>query len=330
MKTTTITQIEHIIENLDFEARDRLTLKGGKMRYQFTPSEDGQFKELLEGLSNVIYSEFYCASEDQDRPAVNYEDRVEFVGQLRAANASSSKLHPGWTIDNVTQNGKVYASKGNFSQQVSPGDYIRSSMSEAVAAKSEISIYQHNEYDNPEEVFYYIFGSTMTEAATPGLVRFYFNAQPEGSIALVKHISHFFNLYQIPFQFKCLNQPALYNRTDAAVLYISKNYADFAWDCISRFYPSIAELLNPALPYFAKMLAPGIGFAENPNGEKESFGQSRSKLIAEAIVQSHAQQKPKSNWKTAILENIKKKGLDPKQFHLNANSHYPYHFAQIA
>lgn len=330
MKTTTLAQIEHIIENLDFEGQDRLILKGGKMRYQFSPSKDGEYNELLEGLSNVIYSEFYCASEDRDLPPESYEARVDFVSQLRAANATTSKLQPAWMIDNVSQNGKVYASKGNYSQQVNPGDYIRSNRSEAVAAKSEISLYQHHEYDHPTEVFFYIFGATKTEAATPGLVRFYFNAQPAGSVALVKHLSHHFNLYQIPFQFKCLNQPALYNRTDAAVLYISKNYADFAWECMARFYPSIQELLYPSLPYFTKLLAPGIGFAENPNGEKESFGQSRSKLIAEAIVQSHAQQKPKPEWKAAILENIKKKGLDPKQFHLNANSHYPYHFAQFA
>jgi len=326
MDQNTTDQIENIIQNLEFVGKDLLRVSGNDMMYQFNHSGGEQESELLQGLTNVIYSEFYCAGNEVKATTPTHEDRITFVKQLRAANSTKEKLHPAWKVESKLPDGKIYAIKGNYRYLVSPGDYIRSSMSDVVKAGSEIKIFQHSEYDNKEEEFFYIFGETIAETAAPGLGRFYFNLKPEGGIVLVKNISTYFNQYKIPFQFKCLNQPAYYNRTDSAVLYISKNYADFAMEIMAKFYDEVKPFLNNEVPYFTKRLTSGISFAENPPQENESFGQSRSKIIAEAIVKAHDRQDAKANWMNSINQNIKTKGMSLEHFYLNSNSHYPYQF----
>ena len=98
---------------------------------------------------------------------------------------------------------------------------------------------------------------------------------------------------------------------------------------MTEFYDEIKPHLNAGVPYFTKKLAPGIAFAENPPQENESFGQSRSRIIAEAIVQAYENQVDKKEWLKLILQNIKKNGMDPDHFHLNADSHYPYQFSNF-
>ena len=129
--------------------------------------------------------------------------------------------------------------------------------------------------------YYFVFGDTLDELADQlGLIRFYFNCRADGAATLVGELSAALNRFQTPFQLKTPTAPALYGRTDAAVLYVSARY----FSIVARIVMQICDvmLLDAAVPMFTKPLWPGIGVAMEP-GSGESFGSHRCRLTAEAL-----------------------------------------------
>ena len=126
--------------------------------------------------------------------------------------------------------------------------------------------------------------------------------------------------------FKCTNHPDLYNRADGAVLYVLRKQFRITTQLIRKIMVKVKPFLKTEVPLFTKRLAPGLSYAEDP-GFNQSFGMSRSQIIAEGIV--NAYQLRRSN-QTAqfneILKAFKEHGLDINKTHLKPNSHWEYDF----
>ncbi len=333
MKSVYLQQIERIIEGLDFQD-NRLSVKQGKMVYELPIEEQ---TALIQGLTNIIYSEFYCEGTvqavdqllqqttlDQDKWSADSDD---FTRTLRQANRSQERLDRGWQVERNLPDGSVYARKGHYRDIMAPGAYLRAlPPSSDGQSAGEVMVYRRPSYQAPQDQFYYIYGTAVGESTVPGLARLYFNLKPSGALLLVEQLSTAFNDYQIPFQFKCLNRVAYYQRSDSAVLYINQCYLSFALEVFQSFYADLKSHLRPGVPLFALEVAPGIAFAEEPPVENESFGMSRSRMIAEGIWQAMQQQLPKSGWRQSILNVFKSYRLDVEQPYLNPDSHYPIHF----
>lgn len=132
--------------------------------------------------------------------------------------------------------------------------------------------------------FYFMYGETLSDIWDEhALVRFYFHATSDIAPALLDYLTATLNRYQVPFRMKALTEPAGYQRSDAAVLYVSKRHYEITARLVLDIPSDIASQLRPTTPFFSRRVQDGVGLAEDPN-TGESFGMHRCRMVAEGIV----------------------------------------------
>jgi hypothetical protein len=160
------------------------------------------------------------------------------------------------------------------------------------------------------------------------MVRFYFDATFEGNKKLMYLITHFLNEFHVPFIFKCLIHPFYYGRSDTSVLYVNKQYANFTFGWLESIHHDMKDFLRDFLPLFIYPLKIGIGFAEQPAAETESFGSHWVKIIAAGIMKAFESNMPKEKWAEEVLKHIQLNHgyTDLTCLYKNPQSQYPYSF----
>lgn len=286
---------------------------------------------IFHNLSNLLYSACYTRAGLQDEVKnllENPDSDISFLSALRDANASTEHYDCGWIVEEIEQTGSVVVRKGGNKRHTYAGDFIREHFAQGPLQRGEqVNLKVVAEYGadlQDRELFYHVFGKTLLDNNNSFLVRLYFHLSPEGAKHLIALISRRLNDFSIPFQFKCINRPDFFTRCDTAVLYIDKRYFEVVTELLAEGYPDLKPYLKHDLPMFTKVLAPGIGFAENPFSSGESFGTSRCKIIAQGIVNAWKSGYGKELWQDFILQNLQKHFLRPDALHLNPNSNYPY------
>ena len=327
---TYLDDLNFIVESIDIGPEGKLSFLGKPFEGYDYPEASPE-AQLFHNLSNLLYSACYTRRQESSAANFTNTEKVEsLLPALSAANASANSYDSGWLVEEIEHSGKILVRKGGYKRYTYAGDFIREHFGQGALQRGElVNIRVLKEYGaEPEngEVFYYVFGETLLDNNNSAVVRIYFNLLPQGAASLVAFISKKLNQYNIPFQFKCLSDPAQYTRCDSAVLYFDKRYFSLITDLILEGYPELKNYLNPALPMFVKTVAPGIGFAENPFSTSESFGTSRCKIIAQGITNAWKEHKPKNDWIDFILKNVHQNYLNPEALYLNPNSKYPYHF----
>lgn len=331
MEEQNIQIIGNILNAIEIGKDRRLYFEGK----EYNSFGDGEISNemLSHNLQQLIYKEFYMADRERSNgkevgphndPPTPPDD---FLQRLRTANSSRERWDRGWMVDSIDMNGSLHVKKGNFSRHAYSGEFIKESFAHRSTEKNDsLKLLVRNEHWEKDDVFYFVFGETLAEDQYEWLARFYFNLAPEGSPPLIRAICRGFNRYFIPFQFKCLNHPHLYSRTDAAVLYFDRRYFTIGYEILSGIYRALARQFRSACPLFTLRIAPGFAFAENPPDPAESFGSSRSRLIARAVVAAFNEARDKQTWIQAVSGTIRQNGYDLNSFYLNPGSHYPYHF----
>jgi hypothetical protein len=67
------------------------------------------------------------------------------------------------------------------------------------------------------------------------------------------------------------------------VLYVARRFLGGTLRALAAEEAELSRHLRPGAPLFAKELFPGVGAADEP-GTGESFGQARSRLLCEGVV----------------------------------------------
>jgi hypothetical protein len=152
------------------------------------------------------------------------------------------------------------------------------------------------------------------------LVRFYFHVTADSVVPLIGELTTPLNRYQVPFRMKALNDPLLYGRTDAMVLYVARrHYGITAW-IVGNLPRSVTASLLESTPLFTDVLQPGVGIAEDPTGG-ESFGMHRCRLVAEGLVEAWQRgEKSVEGRLRAIAMRFERDELKLDRPHLNAGS----------
>jgi hypothetical protein len=175
--------------------------------------------------------------------------------------------------------------------------------------------------------FYFAYGDNALASTPSDTVRIYWNVTAVGAISLMRTLTSALNRSGLPFGLKVLRSPDAFTRCDAAVLYLGKPDFDEASEILSDLYAAIAPVLRPYTPSLTKVLAPGVGFAEDP-GDGNSFGEHRCQLIAEALVQSRdAGQSLESESVACIVRRFAEDGIAIETPYLNRDSCDAYHFS---
>lgn len=319
--------IQHIVNAVDIDTNGGLHFQGAIYPGYDFPEASPEAR-LFHNLNNLLYAACYTRGGNSPHLIEDQADDESFMAQIRSANTSVERYDCGWTVEEIEHGGNILVRKAGHRRYTYSGDFIREYFGHGPLQRGEVVnirvLPEHGSELLPTEVFYYVFGDNLLENNNSSIVRFYFHLVPEGAAALIALISSRLNAYSIPFQFKCLNRAALYTRSDSAVLYVDKRYFNIVAELLAEGYPDLEKWLKAETPMFTQPFLPGISFAENPFSNGESFGTSRCKVIAQAILAAWKEGRPKSDWPQLILQQFQKNFLRPEALYLNPNSKYPY------
>lgn len=284
-------------------------------------------------LKDVIYQAFYSQETEVYLANLNNTTltsdpttKQQFIEQLSTHNQSVNGWDLGWIVHLITPQGQVYARKNEQLRLLEPGKFRLLDSSRPLQPMSEVHILKEREFNDAKSVFYFVNGNALI-AQTPHIARFYWNITPEGAPLLIRLLTQHLNEYKVPFQFKCLNDPALYIRKDAAVLYIEKRHFKITMGLLEELIGAMTPFLKNPTPLFTKVLHTGLSFGENPLDQQNSFGMHRSHMIAEGLWNAFLTGKHTVEEKVeAMTEVWLRNHMSLDQPFLNPLSQFPYSF----
>ena len=327
-------ELLRIAQAVTFPAPDSVALSGRTAPYAATamPGVIPAANPVVAQLQQLLYDACYCrrfdAAAPEAKPATAGDPR--FIETLSAANASRERWDGGWQIQQTLPSSQVVAVKGAITRMVWPGEFLgHGPPGLPPRPGTEISLFAPRESRTMQPGFYFVFGEALgDQEEETSLVRFYWHVDTAGAAPLVAGITQALNPFAIPFRFKCLAMPELYERSDAAILYLAKRYYRIAAELLPEIYPAVRPFLGTSIPLFSKRLADGLGFAENPK-TGESFGMSRCRLVADAICSAHARGIDTAEGRLhEIATSFAAAGLSVERPYLNAGSADRYDFQQ--
>ncbi len=329
-------EIKRIVESIRLGPEKRILLNdkpwGEEFKNPYTKVPSN--KMLFDWIQQLIYEVYYTRiGAEKQSQILHWNESEIFMNELSSYNKGMEEFDRGWMIEQVDLQGQVTARKANYSRLVLPGEFINESgFHQKPVPNTAIRLLARKEHKDPQTGFYYVFSRTLAEDVNEMLVRIYFHIPAEGAAPLVEVISSLLNQYQVPFSFKCLNQPLLYHRADAAVLYFDKRYCHILFMLLPEIYGQIKKYLKEPIPLFTKKLANGLGFAENPVNPDESFGTHICKMITQGLMHCFNHQVDQKNYLHEVKENIQTRHgyKDIENLHINPGTHYPYTFPTLS
>lgn len=332
-------QIEAIVNGIEIETVNRFTILGKEtfvkhqMPYQNyakalhsfggnnTIDTIQQRQNLTQTLTHSIYSQFYCGitAENISEKLPVKAARDVFMEQLSSVNTTQEKPDYNWTIYSIDQTGNAFVKKGEELRWLQPNGYqFQDPNQKECKVNTKVNLIKTKEDKNLQPVFYHVFSEEVFPQEVE-MARIYWNIQPEGAAELIELLTKALNNYKIPFQFKCLNHPELFVRTDAAVLYLAKKHVPIVSIILQPVITEIQKHLKEEVPMFTLQIAKGVGYAEDP-GKGMSFGMSRASVIAEAIVDGFFRKEKINQRVTTVINHLKQKGMEINRLHLNKHT----------
>ncbi|KQO76846.1 T3SS effector HopA1 family protein [Rhizobium sp. Leaf262] len=245
-------------------------------------------KGLSDALWPALYDAAYARPFALDPPATDSDiTDADLLKQLQAAFPESMQWSHHWQVYKVDANGAVHVRKGECYRQVQPGAFTLA-LPGPVQIHSIVSIMLSLASSRVQSAFYHITGhAPHCDHDDAALARLYLNTRPETVAILMQRLVMALDGHAVPFRAKTLLAPSAYGRTDSTVFYFARRHLAFA---LALFRDAFAESppdLGSGVPLFSKPLHDGMGGADDP-GFGMSFGQSRTMLMADAIVAAWA------------------------------------------
>ena len=181
---------------------------------------------LVKAIQAVLYDRCYAR-----RPLVATRHRPRSPisnsggGSPRPMPAASVGTEAGSSISSAPT-GRRSCARATANASLFPGAFIFDAapgMTPQIG--SSVSVRAPSETYEAQPGYYFAFGESLDELADNlSLTRLYFHCRAEDAASLVSELTAALNRFQTPFQLKTPTAPALYGRTDAAVLYVGARY----------------------------------------------------------------------------------------------------------
>lgn len=154
--------------------------------------------------------------------------------------------------------------------------------------------------------FFYIFRQRYRSYPNAHLGRFYFNVSQKGALQCMRALCQLKDHY---FTAKCFYDAKFYHRKDIVILCFPLEHFDYFKKWAEDFYDKHTSCFREGLPYFLKPLRPSLGYGENPESDRDSFGSQRVRVIKEFLDSGGS-----------LNTFLKRKGYDPKAVYMNPGS----------
>lgn len=311
------------VQTLTEFARDlRVTATGTAMfrgREIARPSAEGY---LLEPLTAGVYQYLYAHPDGNGEAAFQPgAPDDDLIRELDRANQVQSSDQEGWQIQAMLDGGAILARRQGMVRKVPAGQYVCAENHFPLRVGSEIRVIHLRGTWRAQPGFYHVFGADSCDIAEAlHLVRLYFNVRLDQAAPFTRVLTGVLDRYRIAFNFKIATRIYDFSRVDTAVLYIPQRMFAPLMQVLRGVLPELLPMLDAQTPYFTRKIAPGIGFAEEPE-TKGSFGSVRSALVARALLASRdGESICPAQFHANFLSEVAAAGLDPKALHLRAGS----------
>jgi len=142
-------------------------------------------------------------------------------------------------------------------------------------------------------------------------LKVYLNVKPALAPTLLHGLLHEASLRRARFDGKVVNDPDAFGRRDTALLYVAPASITPVLRFIARLHRTNRAGFRVATPPFVLPLAPGVGLAESPPGDEESFGAQRCRLTALGLLSWLEGDAPRA-W-SGVATQFERHGLDANQ-----------------
>ena len=264
-------------------------------------------------LRETLYARYFCRQTTPayaSRYAARASGEPSFVGALVEATARSTYLEPGWQVAKAdsrwafVSNGRVSLFLDDRRQLEPPSARVGSTVQVRLPCARE----------NLAPGFFYLLGRAGPIDAAKGHLRAYLNLSAEAAPEWVRALCTRPGLAPLRFEAKLVNDPALFGRADAAVLYLAPESAAAMLAWLGPWCrASAGRVRADDTPLFTRAVAPGLAIAEVAAAgvsPAEGFGQRRCRLAAEELVAAiGAGELSAEAWARRISERFSQEGL---------------------
>lgn len=274
---------------------------------------------LAYALQNRLYADFYCLGAPARSSGRQSENAMrgdpDLVEALSAANSGAGPWERGWTLRAEDGDDAVVES-GGLTLTARSGEWRH-------ADDESVDVRYPKELLRLSPGFYMALGDLALDPSSE-LLRLYWNLTAAGAVAFVEAATRIVNEGALPARLKVANDPAMYERCDAGVVYVDRSRAADALRAAEELYAVAAPHLAAPVPALTRRLAPGLGLAEDPGGG-QSFGLHRCGLIADGLLRAHENgSKAPHERLEAVAERMREEGIDPDAPHLSGGSDDAY------
>jgi len=284
---------------------------------------------LLFSLQSHLYNNFYCqgsaVTPRQETRELLSVGTIPFVQDLSVVNSGGGYWNEGWEVRAIG-NGTIAVRGEDLDLWVRAEDCL-APPGASIVLGMQLSLRFPKEFLGIAPGFYMALSNKAFSRNDPQpLVRLYWNLGAEGAVHFMRSVTSMLNRVDIPFKLKVLNDLSRFTRCDAVVLYIRKSDYSTVSEMLGGIYPEVAKHLRQRIPVFTKLLAVGVGFAEDP-GQGESFGQQSCRLLAEGMIRAYEQGKKSVEERLqVVLDYFTEHGISPEKPFLNPGSLDDYTF----
>jgi hypothetical protein len=284
-------------------------------------SEEDARGYLLYGLETRLYGDFYLhghATVSQQHEAIDaVRGDPVLVESLSRAHSGKGCWEPGWKLLG-REDDRVVVERGGLVLRATRAE-CRGLPAAGARQGIEIEVRYPKDLLRASPGFYTALGDRPFDGSD-GIVRIYWNLTAEGAVTFVREATRLLNKAKSGARFKVANDPRLYDRCDAAVVYLPRADALRARKVVRGLHAAVAAWLGPQVPAFTRRLAGGVGLAEDPGGAL-SFGQSRCHVLADGLIRAYERGAASVAARVEVVrETFEEQGLDPHAPYLGPGS----------
>lgn len=281
---------------------------------------------LRAALASVIYSVAYARAYRGGPASPEVFARplspdADFAAELARANPTAGGWEAGWQVFQLGLAGALHVRKGEAAIQTPAGQYAFTAGGGArpPTVGDPVEVLVRRDSLTLQPGVYFAFGDTVANDYDFGrIARLYFHVPAAEAPWLLATLGTVLNRHFIAWRFKCPLDRGHFDRADGAVLYVARRFLPATLRLLAPFRGDLEARLSGEAALFARPLLPGLSTADDP-GSGESFGQSRSFLLADAALDAwRAGRTDVDSRMDALVAAFARSGLQSQAPHLAA------------
>jgi hypothetical protein len=210
---------------------------------------------------------------------------ADLTGLFRAAHAEASRWEEGFVVTRVASDGRIRAMRDGEERELGRCDYVAPARPGTIAQPgAEVHATARRDVTAPGNPWWYTHHAAWRMDRPPaGLVRLYFHTAPDELASLLRALTRLLAASGVPWMLKCAVDPRVHARADAVVAFVPIAALGFVQSPLTELGCRFRDAAVSMGPPCTLPVVPGMAAAIDP-GEGQSFGEHRSRLVAQAVA----------------------------------------------